>query len=128
VRWGAVRFSVKAPGLLGGGRGWPPSRTCSGGALYGPGGPDLRPGPHRPADLDPAAAAPSSPRPPMPIIDQPPESRFASLLKTFFDSIDPTQTKVGSMAVDRYRRRAAGHLERTQGRATPQLQMNSIAS
>src|SRR5262249_61448777 len=94
VRWGAVRFSVKAPGLLGGGRGWPPSRTCSGGALYGPGGPDLRPGPHRPAGFDPAAAAPSSPRPPMPIIDQPPESRFASLLKTFFDSIDPSKTSL----------------------------------
>ena len=44
------------------------------------------------AALDPAAAAPSSPRPPMPIIDQPPESRFAGLLKPFFDSIDPIRS------------------------------------
>jgi hypothetical protein len=28
----------------------------------------------------------------MPMIDQPPESRFARLLKPFFDSIDPVLT------------------------------------
>ncbi len=35
---------------------------------------------------------PSSPRPPLPIINQPAESRFAGLLKPFFDSIDPNRT------------------------------------
>jgi hypothetical protein len=46
-----------------------------------------RAGTRRTDGLDPAAAAPSSPRPPLSMINQPPESRFAGLLNPFFDGI-----------------------------------------
>ena len=68
------------------------SRTRSSAAAGGSQGCDLPAETRRTAAPDPAAAAPSSLRPPLPMIDQPPESRFAASLNPFFDSIGQNAT------------------------------------
>ena len=68
-----------------------PSQTLSCGAADGSRGSDLPAGTRRTDGPDRAAAAPSSPGPPLPTIDQPAESRFSASLKAFFDSISGNQ-------------------------------------